>query len=176
MAWENRISEEVLTVLLGLNDRVEILKLLEDRDSFFPKCINTLLPSTAWRCAALGWCAHKNDAANPPVGPCRRSSGSSLVCSHCPMCSNLCDSTHTPVAGHVQVHVLRTSGAPQQRRYCRLLLIACRLPAFWEFLFYKFLKKTNPPPNQLSSESGMLSILKCLQVFSSVWECVCVCR
>lgn len=51
----------MLTVLLGLNDRGKILKLLEDRDFFFPKCNNMLLPGTAWRCAALGSSAHKND-------------------------------------------------------------------------------------------------------------------
>lgn len=140
----------MLTVLLGLNDRGEILKLLEDRDFFFPKCNNILFPGTAWRCAALGWSACKNDAENPPVGPCRRSSGSSLVCSCCPMC--MCDTTHARSA----VHGLSTSEAPQQR-YCRLLLIACRLAAFWEFLFHKFKK------NQTLHQTSSLESLACCQ-------------
>lgn len=59
----------MLTVLLGLNDREKILKLLEDRDFFFPKCNNMLFLGTVWRCAALDWSAYKNDAENPPVGP-----------------------------------------------------------------------------------------------------------
>lgn len=123
----------MLTALLGLNDRRKILNLLEDRDFSFPKHSNMLLPGTVWRCAAFGWSAHRNDAENPPVGPAEAQAAGwcalSVPCAAARVTPPTCSAAHS----------LRTSEAPQQR-YCRLPLIAGRLPASWEFLFYRFLK------------------------------------